>query len=212
MKRERRRGLIQVRKIADSITYSPKGNHVKAVIYKKSRGSGVFVHTSGNIMNVEIKGKCDFALTESFKKWVEDFNIETPHRICLMVRTDWVSSQFVGAIVLLNHKIKDAGSAMSVWTEHKSCYRIMQQLGLTAYVHIYDSLETAQMSLQLADVESGIFSSPNRSKTTTTAPAEADDEIQSPVHEDSDTMPEKDMPRKGRGWLSRLFGRFGHRE
>lgn len=201
VQRERRRGIIQVMRIADDLTYSPEGNHVKAVLYRKSKGSGVFVSVSDNITNVEIRGKCDFALTESFKKWVEEYSSPASERICLMVRTDWVSSQFVGAIVHLNQKAKQNGSAFSVWTEHKSCFRIMQQLGLTTYVHIYDSLETARMSLRLADVESGIF--PNPLKTMKSEP-----ERPKPEPDKPEIDKETKQPPGKKGFFSSLFSIF----
>jgi anti-sigma regulatory factor (Ser/Thr protein kinase)/anti-anti-sigma regulatory factor len=146
--RERRRGIFQVLGIADLLEYSPKGNHAKAVLYRKSEGSGVFSHTANDILYVEIKGKGDLALAETFRRWVENLHLAEPTRLCLMVRTDWVSSMFVGTIGKLQTAIQESGSALSVWAEHRSCYRIMQQLGVTSFVHIYDSLESAELALR----------------------------------------------------------------
>ncbi|MHC5057100.1 MAG: protein kinase domain-containing protein [Planctomycetota bacterium] len=150
--RQRRRGIIQVASIAD-ITYSPKGNYVKAVLYRKSEGAGVFPKERDGILFVEIKGKGDLALVESFKRWVDNYDASTPRRVCLMVRTKWVSSLFVGTVGALNSKLSENGSAFSVWVEHQSCYRIMQSLGITLVVHAYTSLDEAELALRYADLK-----------------------------------------------------------
>lgn len=150
--RQRRRGLIQVASISE-VTYSERGNSVKAVLYRKSEGAGVFPRERGGILLVEIKGKGDFALVESFKRWVDNYDATTPRRICLMVRTKWVSSLFVGTVGALNAKLSENGSALSVWVEHQSCYRIMQSLGITLVVHAYTSLDEAELALRYAKLK-----------------------------------------------------------
>ncbi|MHC4870350.1 MAG: protein kinase domain-containing protein [Planctomycetota bacterium] len=154
LNRERRRGIMQILTIADSLEYSPDGKKSKAILYRKTKGSGIFERESDGITYVEVKGKGDLALSDTFRKWVEDYNTDKPERICLLIRTEWVSSMFVGTIGKLHSKLKDAGSALSVWAEHRSCYKVMQQLGVTTFVRIQDSLEQAVFALRYEDIGS----------------------------------------------------------
>ncbi len=149
--RERRRGIMQVMNLADSLTY-PSGNHAKAVLYRKSEGSGIVTRESDDIVYIEIKGKGDLALSEEFRRWVDKYSPRKPEKLCLLVRTDWVSSMFVGTIGKLNSKVKNFGCALSVWVEHRSCLKIMEQLGIRSFVRIYDSPETAKMALRYAKI------------------------------------------------------------
>jgi serine/threonine-protein kinase len=152
LRRQRRRGIMQVAGIADALTYSPKGNSVKAILYRKSEGSGIFTREAEDITFVEIKGKGDLALVESFRRWVATYDANTPRRVCLMLRTKWVSSLFVGTIATLGSKLTSAGSALSVWVEHQGCYRIVQSLGITVVVHAYTSLDQAKLALRYATI------------------------------------------------------------
>jgi len=170
--RERRRGIMQILSIADVFTY-PKGNHAKAVLYRKSKGSGITISQSEDITFIEIKGKGDLALAEEFRRWVENYESPEPQRLCLMVRTDWVSSMFVGTIGKLHSKVKAAGSALSVWVEHISCLRIMEQLGIRSFVRIYDSPETAKMALRYATLKKPEKSATPADDDGDSAPAEA---------------------------------------
>lgn len=153
LNRERRRGIMQVYSITNLLSYNPNGTHVKAVLYRQAEGSGIHHHEADGITYVEVKGKGDLALMEKFKRWVDDYSPTEPVRLCLMVRTDWVSSMFVGAAAKLNNKLRESGSAFSVWPEHHSCYMIMQQLGITAFAHVYESLDQAVMVLRYASLK-----------------------------------------------------------
>lgn len=189
--RERQRGIFQVAAISE-VRYSKRGNHVKAVMYRKTEGSGIHTSKSGDITYVEIKGKGDLALAESFKRWVENYNAAEPERMCLMVRTDWVSSMFVGTIGKLEGKMDEVGSALSVWVEHRSCFRIMQQLGITSFVHVYDSLEAAEMALRYKTI--------GRSEAASLATAETAevDAVQAPASQEAaaDTSSEDAPPKR----------------
>ncbi len=153
--RERRRGIMQVVTIADSITYSTRGNDVKAILYRKGEGSGIVTRTAGDIMYVEIKGKGDLTLSETFARWTNEFDPEKYKRICLVVHTEWVSSTFVGDVVKLSERLKQSGRALSVYVEHHSCFRIIQQLGLTRLVHVSEALREAETALRYAEVKDG---------------------------------------------------------
>lgn len=166
LNRERRRGIMQILAIADNLEYSADGKRCKSVIYKKSQGSGIFSKESDGITYVEIKGKGDLALSEEFRKWVDNYPASQPERVCLMIRTEWVSSMFVGTIGKLHSKLKDAGSALSVWAEHRSCYKIMQQLGVTTFVRIQDSLEQAVFALRYETIGSKTPDSGEKSNQT----------------------------------------------
>jgi len=152
LNRERRRGIMQILAIAASLSYSPKGNLVKAVYYLPAGESGISIQVANEITYIEIKGKGDLALSEKFVKWVDTMDLTQPQRICLLIRTEWVSSMFVGAVGKLHTRVKEAGSALSVWVEHRSCFRILQQLGLSSFVRLYDSLEMAELALRYESV------------------------------------------------------------
>jgi len=208
LKRERRRGIMQIASIADVFTFSPKGNQVKAVLYRKAEGAGIFTHERQGIRFVEIKGKGDLALVEQFKRWVEDYNYNQPMRVCLMVRTEWVSSLFVGTIRELSENLLDKGSAFSVWVEHQSCHRIMEKLGVTLVVKAFTSLDEATLALRYASVTSPEPSDAEAASSGTPEGGPA-----------TDTKATTSAPRPRRrrrqngtkrgglvGWLRRLFG------
>lgn len=141
--RERQRGIIQVLQIADILEYNQKGNKVKAVIYRKSKGSGLFEENRDGIHFVEVKGKGDMALTELFRRWADSFEVADTKAVCLMVRTDWVSSMFVGSIAKIQSKLEEENVYLAIWVERPSCRRIMHQLGLTSFIDIHSSFEKA---------------------------------------------------------------------
>jgi anti-sigma regulatory factor (Ser/Thr protein kinase)/predicted Ser/Thr protein kinase len=152
LRRLRGRGMLQVHNIADVVTYSPKGNLVKAILYRKAEGSGIFTHERDGIMFVEIRGRA-FSLPESFKRWAHDYDARTPRRVCLMVRTKYVLSFFMGFIIAFHDALAELGSALTVWVERKNCYKSMEDLGITALVPIYTSFTEAEHALRDADVE-----------------------------------------------------------
>ena len=207
-KRERRRGIMQVSSIADVITYSPKGNHVKVVLYRKSEGSGIFTHEREGIHYVEIKGKGDLALVEQFKRWVDNYDYTTPGRVCMMIRTEWVSSLFVGTMRAFSSNLSEAGSALSVWVEHQSCYRIMQNLGVTVVVHTYTSLGEAELALRYADVKAPEPATPEPAGLPTQAERHETVETPSPtVRLKPRRRPTTGKARRGCfGWLKGMFG------
>lgn len=146
--RERQRGIIQILQIVDILEYNETGNRVKAVLYRKSRGSGIFEETREGIRFAEVKGKGDMALTEAFRRWEENFPATKQTRLCLMLRTDWVSSMFVGTIAKLSSKIEETGGRLSIWVERPSCRRIMHQLGINTFVDIHSAFDTAVKALK----------------------------------------------------------------
>ncbi|MBP5234276.1 MAG: protein kinase [Planctomycetes bacterium] len=154
--RERQRGLLQVKQIADLLEYNKKGNRVKAVLYRKAQGSGVYFEMREGVQFVEVRGKGDMALTEEFRRWVDNYAPCATVPVCLMVRTDWVCSMFVGAVAKLSGHMDEAGGRLAVWVERSSCRRIMEQLGVTSFVAIYASLDQAVGALNgktMLDVE-----------------------------------------------------------
>lgn len=146
--RERQRGIIQILQIVDILEYNDQGNCVKAVLYRKSRGSGIFEEFREGIHFTEVKGKGDMALTEAFRRWVDACPVNSSSRLCLLVRTDWVSSMFVGSIARLSSRFEDASARLSIWVERPSCRRIMHQLGINTFVEIYSSFEAAVKALK----------------------------------------------------------------
>lgn len=147
LNRERQRGLLQVMQIADILEYNKKGNRVKAVLYRKAEGSGVYLEQRDNVLFVEVKGKGDMALTEELRRWVDNFNVQPRAAVCLMVRTEWVCSMFVGAVAKLSGKIDENGGRLVVWVERSGCRRVMEQLGITTFVEIYSSFEKSVAAL-----------------------------------------------------------------
>ena len=212
LRRQRRRGIVQIAGIADSLAYSPKGNHVKAVLYRKAEGTGIFPHEREGIRYVEIKGKGDLALVELFKRWVASYDYATPARVCLMVRTEWVSSLFVGTITVLGSNLADAGSALSVWVEHQSCFRIMQNLGVTLLVHAYTSLGEAELTLRYADVKTPgppASAAAKREREERDEEAEAASSDEGPTDQTATPRPRRRSTSRRRrgllGWLKGLF-------
>ena len=136
--------------IVDILEYNEKGNRVKAVLYRKSRGSGIFEEFRDGIHFAEIKGKGDMALTEEFRRWVDNYPRTEGARLCLMVRTDWVSSIFVGSITRLASKIEENNGQIAVWVERPSCRRIMHQLGINTFIEVFGLFEKAVTSLNIA--------------------------------------------------------------
>lgn len=146
--RERQRGIIQILQIVDILEYNETGNRVKAVLYRKSRGSGIFEEMRDGIYFAEIKGKGDMALTEAFRRWVDAVPVKRESRLCLMLRTDWVSSMFVASIARLSSRVEESGARMAIWVERPSCRRIMHQLGINSFVDIHSAFETAVKALK----------------------------------------------------------------
>ncbi len=146
--RERQRGLIQLLQIVDILEYNDEGNRVKAVLYRKSRGSGIFEERRDDIHFADIRGKGDMALTEEFRRWVDIFPVMRCKKVCLMVRTDWVSSMFVGSVAKLAARIDETGGQLAIWVERPSCRRIMHQLGLNTFVDIFSSFEESVKALK----------------------------------------------------------------
>ena len=145
--RHRRRGLLQVDAMADDITYSPEGNHIKAIVYRKRKGSGIATYERDGITYVAVKGKGDLALVEVFKRWVKEYDTTTLKRVCLMLHMAWVSSLFVGAIIELHSRLTHTGSDLSIWVEHESCYNNMNMLGITGLIPTSTSREDAVRAL-----------------------------------------------------------------
>ncbi|MHC4252299.1 MAG: protein kinase domain-containing protein, partial [Planctomycetota bacterium] len=133
--RTRGRGMVQVYNTADAVTYSRKGSSVKAVIYRKRKGSAVFTEERGGITFVDVKGS-DLALVGSFERTVGRYATGPARRVCLLVRTTYVPSRFVGAIVKFHETLEESGSALSVWVEHRHCYDSIESLGITEIVPI----------------------------------------------------------------------------
>lgn len=140
-RRERQRGLLQVSHLADLLEFNKKGNKVKAVIYRKSVDSGVEENVRDGITFVEVKGKGDMVLAEEFRRWVDKYAEANTAPLCLMIRTDWVSSMFVGSLAKLSDKMQD--KRFAVWVERSACRRIMQQLGITSFIEIHSSFDKA---------------------------------------------------------------------
>ncbi len=221
--RERQRGIIQLLHIVDLLEYSAKGNAVKTVLYRKSGGSGIFEQETDGIHFVQIKGKGDLALTELFKRWAEKYPLDAPRRICLMVRTDWVSSMFVGVLGKFHQCIRESGSAMSVWVEYLSCFRIMQQLGVTSFVRVYNSIDEATLDLRLSKVADGggqkapmpggkgdLVESEAKTKEMAAVDSKPSNHSAKPATERTRSSRTRVLKRKKKsgllGWLRRLLG------
>jgi len=192
---------MQVAGIAD-LTYTPKGNRVKAVLYRKAEGTGVFRHRRDGIEFIEIRGKGDLALAEEFRRFVETYEVQRPARVCLMVRTEWVSSMFVAAIAELNALLAEHGSVLGVWVEHQGCYRIMEQLGITAFVGVYTSLSEAQLNLRYADIADEAYEQ-TLGAAGTAEPPGGGEETDTP----GTARRRKRTKKRRRGFLAWLFGR-----
>jgi len=146
--RERQRGLLQVKQIADILEYNVSGNQVKAVLYRKAAGSGVFYTPGPAIARIEVRGKGDLALTEEFRRFVDNFAPQPVAPVLLWVRTDWVCSTFAGTIAKLASLMEEWGKPLAVCVEQGACRKIMEQLGVSALVTMYDSWEAAEAALK----------------------------------------------------------------
>ena len=153
--RTRGRGMIQVFNTADAVTYSRKGNSVKAVIYRKRKGTVVSTEEQGDITFVEVKGS-GLALVEAFQRAVGRYATGKPRRVCLLLRTAYVPSNFVGAIVKFHDMLEETGSALSVWVEHRHCYNSIESLGITELVPVFTSYDEAVRALRQAGVKADV--------------------------------------------------------
>ncbi len=151
--RERRRGLFQILNITKSVSYNEKGNRVKAIVYRKSDRSKIITNLNDNIQMIEIMGRGDNLLTREFENYVSEYETSGPMRVCLMIRTPWVASLFVTHLAALRKKLEAKGSPFCVFVENHSCFKIMQTLGVTEFVKVYESMNEALAYLNFSSVE-----------------------------------------------------------
>ena len=110
----------------------------------------------GDITYVEVKGKGDIALAELFRRWVDNYDASTSKRVCLMLHMPWTLSRFVGWIVRFFEKLTEAGSSLSIWVEHRSCYKNIETLGITSFIPASTVFDEAVRALRHADARADV--------------------------------------------------------
>ena len=143
---------MQVAAVTDTLTFSEKGNQARAVIFRKPEGSGIQGEKNKGIHHLRVSGKGDLALVNGFEKWIDRYSPEEPERLLLRLESKWVSSSFIGCLAGLQEKVRKLGGALALWVEHSSCFEILEKLGVTSFVQVFESLKDAESHLRRADV------------------------------------------------------------
>jgi anti-sigma regulatory factor (Ser/Thr protein kinase) len=146
LERRRRRGLIQVRAIADVLEHNDAGTRVTAVLYRSE--SDITVDERGGLVNVEISGRGDIALAAAFIRWVSEYKPAPSCRLLLSLRTEWASSQFVGAVISLLGSLEERQGRFAIWVEHRTCFKNLDTLGITSLVPTFMAYDEAVRALR----------------------------------------------------------------